>query len=233
MFIIIKGEKMTAIEGEALESSLDRFIGPADSVMVYGFFRFGVHEIIKKAQDIEKQIVTYNSSWSGDVPESFSVIIYPDETKLSTKTICKTSLTNFVLQNYIKSLRGEKISPCFFCIDSNKNFHPKMNLSNPIAYEKIKKLELITVSELRRAYKLCYDQCIDPRIRKVALQTFQFIRVKLDKDGLPLRLTKVSPPWKNRRPVQSSDGWKKLRKSANWRYQINFAIKFINSAGRK
>ncbi|MCP5506377.1 MAG: hypothetical protein H7A38_05795 [Chlamydiales bacterium] len=217
------------MESDIVGNSLERLSNGSDTAMVYGFFDFGVFHIQQKLDELGKKVLYYYSlSHEKFIPTSFSIILRPADDSNTLEDCCKLSLTNYVVNNYLRSLRGEKILPFFFCIDSNRNieFSP-LNLSNPSQYRKIKAKELITVKELRRAYKLCYDRSVDPRLRRVALKTFQFIKVYTDKNDKLKGVTNISPPWMNRKPVTTEKGWKKCRDEKNWRYQVNQTVKLL------
>lgn len=230
-FEIRRGE-MSSIEADPIGESLDRLTNDSDTAMVYGFFRFGVNQVQEKLERLGKEVFSYSSLASDYVPKSFSVIIQR-QGKDSLNDECKTSLTNFVIENYLRSLRGDKISPFIFCIDSNKNGFPKFDLSDPTNYQEIKQLHLITVSELRRAYKLCYDRSVDPTIRRIALLTFRFIKVDLDKNRNIQGFRIISPPWANPKPFLMKQGQEKCRDPKNWRYQVNTVVNFISQRKEK
>lgn len=215
------------MESDFIGNSLERLSNGSDTVMLYGFFNFGFHRVEQKLDELGKKVLDFDSLCHEEaIPKSFSIILRPADDSYTLEDCCKLSLTNYVVNNYLRSLRGEEMLPFFFCIDSNQNieFSP-MNLSNPNQYRKIKAKNLITVKELRRAYKLCYDRSVDPRLRRVALKTFHFIKVHTDKNDKLKGVTKISPPWMNRKPVTFKKGWKKCRDEKNWRCQVNLAVK--------
>lgn len=201
------------MENDLLVEPLERLSNDSDTSMVYGFFHCGIEEVHDKLLDFGVKVFSFNDS------SAFSVKMISHEWS-SIRTLCKSTLTSFVIENYFRSLKGEKISPLVFCIDSNKTDFPKLNLSDPKEYLNIKQEELVTVSELRRAYKLCYDQSIDPKIRKVAQETFHFIKVIYDDNDRICGYKKAPAPWDSQELIASEKG----SNPKNWRYTVNAAV---------
>ena len=100
--------------------------------------------------------------------------------------VCKAGLVNMVLENYKSQLIGKSQVPIIFCVDMNNNHHPlsseDITSKNKIVKKKngdeFKANEIITHCELRRAYKLCNDPRIDPRIRAIAKKSIKFFKVE-------------------------------------------------------
>jgi|GEM_PF-4213369 hypothetical protein len=213
---------MSDIEINSLESSLDNLVDHSDRVMVYGFFDFGTCQLGKKLENMGKELLKHDSLCHKEGSRFVSVLLAPENDMHSLQGKCKLTLTNYVVDNYFRSLRGEKIAPLIFCLDSNQNceFSP-LNLSDSEEYQQVKNLDLITVSELRRAYKLCYDPSVDLRIRKVACQTFRFIKIIFDQEEKIKGYELISPPWKDQKFISTKNISEKCQNLKNWRYHVN------------
>lgn len=105
---------------------------------------------------------------------------------------CKTAEADLVLENYKRKKEGKAVIPLVFCIDIDKNRHPlKIDelLTKDEEYN-----TLIYHKEMRRAFKLCHDPKVDPKLRAVAKETFRFVKVKIEKDNTFV-LEQVPAPW--------------------------------------
>lgn len=150
---------------------------------------------------------------------------------------CKAGLTNLVFENYRRQKMGLPIIPILFCIDVDGNKHP---ISSASITSKEKTLnEIVTHSELRRAYKLCHT-FENEEIRRVAQESFKFVKVKVHAKsgkGAEYALEEAAAPWK------SSDWegkWAKRKKHGGssksndfpWRKELTKLIdKFHDSLG--
>lgn len=131
--------------------------------------------------------------------------------------ICKTALTNLVLENYKRKKEGLPLIPVLFCIDIIGNEKPCTMVKLTSKIDTFN--NQITYKELRRAYKLCTHE--NPEIRQVAQETFKFVRTGAE--GLEL----LEAPWAD---SNKADKFWKTRKglskstpkpsSANWNTQL-------------
>lgn len=96
-----------------------------------------------------------------------------------TKRVCKTALLHLILDNYRRRLKGNEITPLLFCIDIDNNLHIPPNARRIFSKEG-KSKNLFTHRELRRIAKICFDPKLDGVLRNLALETFHFIRVKVE-----------------------------------------------------
>lgn len=103
--------------------------------------------------------------------------------------ICKNALVYLVLENYLRKMSGQEIVPLVFCIDMEKNTY------SPPSTEEIfsrKEEDYVSHIELRRMAKLCFDEDISRDVRKVALETFKYVKVNC---GVKLNLEEVQSPF--------------------------------------
>jgi hypothetical protein len=98
--------------------------------------------------------------------------------------------------------------------------------------------KLVTHSELRRCYKLCYEweSSPDPELRKfaaIARESLKFVKVIHEKDTGNVSLQKVDPPWNDptwkakweQRLTESSRTQEDREDETGWRNQITGKIK--------
>jgi hypothetical protein len=120
---------------------------------------------------------------------------------------CKAGVTNMTIYNTIQKEQGKGTVPIIFCT-KGKNF----DSSNGCDWEVNEKTvlskdstlnEKITLKEIRRVGKLCFDEEIDPRVRRTAQQNVFFVEVTehqdIDKgtntEHYTYTLTKAHSPW--------------------------------------
>lgn len=103
--------------------------------------------------------------------------------------LCKTGLTDVVLENYKREKEDLPLIPVLFCIDITDNPRPFL----PAAIlSKVDGLNgQITHKEIRRAFKLCTHPNAD--IRRIALQTFKFVKLNVGEG--PSSLKQIPAPW--------------------------------------
>lgn len=99
--------------------------------------------------------------------------------------MCKTAITNLVLENYKRAKEGLPLIPVLFCIDIVNN--PKPWSIQNICSKAPENNKQITHKELRRAFKLCHLE--NEEIRRIARETFKF--VKVGEKGLEA----IDAPW--------------------------------------
>ncbi len=209
------------------ERLLEEMVGPTKTAMVYGFYHCYYDRLYFELSNKEYKVYDYSLSEFLQVPKGFC--IFPNFIENNTvPKECQASLALFVIENYRKKLCGvKKLPPILFCIDTNNNCYTRINLSNVQEYKILKKRSLVTVKELRRAYKLCHDPFVDPRIRDVARRTFIFLKVVTNSRGRIIELRKVPPPWKKAIKFNSAVA-KKAKDPNNWRFQANAAAYLLN-----
>ncbi|MCB1116590.1 MAG: hypothetical protein KDK71_08980 [Chlamydiia bacterium] len=181
------------------------------------------------------------------------------------KMKCKAALVNQVLENYrAVHIENRDITPILFCIDyENKTtgetlMHP-LTSENILSKTKILQFthqksvlanELVTHSELRRAYRLCFDESIDPEIRSIAQRTFKFIKVKETTEDLLVTrrgttfsqrfhfydLEQVEAPWERhdfadelKKRNDCSIGKQKSLAKTDWKNELNLEAQKIIS----
>jgi hypothetical protein len=200
---------------------------PPDSlktILVYGFTHCHIWQVLdafKRAPSVcrvydynlgDPDGIDYIVSEEGERPIQKYPCVLEDPKYKSIARICKSALVNIVLNNYQQRLlrHDAPITPVLFCIDTNKN-------PFPITASHFVSLPLITYSELRRAYKLCFDEAIDPAIRKIAQETFLFAYIeRTHKNGFfAYNAIPIDPPWETLDLVSAWVEKRKLKTPTN------------------
>lgn len=182
---------------------------------------------------------------------------------LPLKLQCKAALVNQVLENY-RAVHIEKreITPIVFCIDyenktTGETFLPPLTSENILSKTKLIQFpdqedvlanDLITHSEIRRAYRLCFDESIDVEIRSIAQRTFKFVKVKettediisihegeiINTHYISYELEKVDAPWdkndfKDELHKRNDSAMEKQKRSGktNWKDELNLEAQKI------
>lgn len=90
------------------------------------------------------------------------------------KTSFKRALINIVIENVKRTRCKKQIIPVCFCIDINNESLEWRPPQSPELLKKSENNELrYTCSELRQAYKLCYEPALGEEINQVARRTFE------------------------------------------------------------
>jgi hypothetical protein len=192
----------------------------ANQVMVYGSKQCKYEEIARSLRGMTKEetfplkkVLTWcvandgSDSTEKSTAEGRKMDVIPFDNPgffpQSTSRPCKTALTDLVLENYKRKREGKALIPLLFCIDIDKNPYP---LSAEEMLTKDRDLNnLIFHKEMRRAYKLCHDPKVDPKIRAIAQETFKFVKVTVDKDKTHA-FQQVQAPWSSaKEPSKVSD----------------------------
>ena len=205
------------------QNSFDTVFGETETAMVYGFNHCD-YRIINHAASTQLQRV-YNSSLGMDDSEKINVnpedrqtlrgreikqvrsgaqeakeLEKKEPTEKNSKRVisryCKAALTSFLAENLRKAKRGKPLSKLVFCVDKEDNpfsFQAKDIFSN--------KENLVTHSEIRRAYKLCHDEGLSEEMRTIAKQSIVFVKVSEKRSSsnslFPSEfiLTPIPAPW--------------------------------------
>lgn len=161
-----------------------------DGVAVYGFVHCHYLEIIKSLNNLESVVYDMEVQNEGirvkinageDLASSFDVFI---------KRVYKAGLVDIIIENYKRFGEGRCIIPVIFCVDIDPNPF-KLTIQN--IFDRTKKF--VTHSELRRAYKLCCGNDINPKIKKIANDSFKFVCVH--KNEIEYSLSLIDPPWRS------------------------------------
>lgn len=183
-------------------------------VMVFGFASaryMHVIEHLDEAQHKIQKVFTYRIG--EDIPHGTDQTHTAEGTKIipvlreygKNKAIarqCKTAISTLIVENYRRKKKGEPLIPLIFCVEySGKTEEAKefKTTSHQLTSREEDFNQLITHSELRRAFKLCKqcEQSEDPELRElaqIARETFKFVRVEQEDHGRH-RLTQVDPIW--------------------------------------
>ena len=220
----------------------------AEEIMVYGFqhCRYTqVTEALRSDRSPFKKV--YDCSIGGPyAPEDFmttlegnrlSRISIPgldrDNVVRELKQYCKAGLVNMLIENVKRERQKKSLIPLLFIVDIDGNQHRL----TPDAVSN-KKYTFVTMGELRRAYKLCEDPKLHPKIKEIARTTFKFAKTcqHQDKKGVYYSLQQIEPFWKNsgwdeawqarisesEKEVKSAE---EVSKRAYWRDQLNESLK--------
>jgi hypothetical protein len=127
--------------------------------------------------------------------------------KMEVARRCKAGIANIAVYNTIQEVQGKGTVPTIFCV-KGKKFDSSKASDWEITEESVHSKDpdfndKITMKEVRRAGKLCFDEEIDPRVRTTAQKNFLFVEVTqyqdIDKgkktEHYTYTLTKISPPW--------------------------------------
>jgi hypothetical protein len=120
---------------------------------------------------------------------------------------CKAGVTNIAVYNTIQKEQGEGTVPIIFCV-KGRNFNwidgCDWEVNEKTVLSKDSTLnEKITMKEIRRVGKLCFDEEIDPRVRRTAQQNVFFVEVTQHRDvdkrtnteHYTYTLAKIPLPW--------------------------------------
>jgi hypothetical protein len=209
--------------------NLREIIGPeTEGVMVYGMGGCFYDKVFTAAQDHIQETNTSNktsapkplkkvynhiagnkSYYSRGLDDRYlSKIKY--STPCSEKEIaryCKAGVTNIAVHNAIQQEQGKSTVPIIFCVKGKKfdssegcnwEINEKTLLSKDATFN-----EKITMKEVRRMGKLCFDEEIDPRVRRTAQKNVFFVEVVQHRDidkgtnteHYTYTLTKIPSPW--------------------------------------
>jgi hypothetical protein len=120
---------------------------------------------------------------------------------------CKAGAANIAIYNTIQQEQGKSTVPIIFCVKGKK-----FDSSKECDWEVTEKTTLskdptfndkVTIKEVRRVGKLCFDEEIDPRVRRTAQQNVFFVEVVQHRDidktttseHYTYTFTKILPPW--------------------------------------
>lgn len=219
----------------------------ATQVMVYGFqhCRYTqVTEALKSEKSPFKKI--YDCSIGGPfAPEEVMTTLegkrlkqipipYLDQQNVvrELKQYCKAGLANMVIENVKRARQGLELIPVLFIVDIDGNNHPLTpdSVSN-------KQYTFVTMGELRRAYKLCNDPGLHPKVRAIANATFKFVQTCQHHDDgvVTYSLKQIAPFWQQQgwseawetRLKQSAEEPRtrsQKHKSAYWRGEVNASL---------
>lgn len=182
--------------GDLAENHLDfnsvkNVIGDSKQAMVYGWadchYKKVAKALEKSPESCVKKVFDYHlgdssapkneKTLEGREIEKLKVYIKPGK---EMHRLCKTGVTNLLLENYKRSKEGKDIIPVIFCLDADDN--QNVSSSETISSKDPKINEYVTNSELRRCKKL-YDELNkspDEELREmaeIAKQMLKFVKV--------------------------------------------------------
>lgn len=103
--------------------------------------------------------------------------------------VCKTGVTNFILENYKREKEGKPLMALLFSVDREGN--PFLFTGKSIADKNSEINSLITHSELRRCYKLCIEE--HREIARIAKKTIKFVKINQKQNRAVLE--EIAPFW--------------------------------------
>lgn len=223
--------------------------GEAGQAMSYGWEYCGFKFVMTSLQEHAKErtfpiqrVFDYTAgepSWNARPSNTtlegnrFNIIQFEND-EFTTKRqaigrMCKTGITNLILENYKRDQEDYPIIPLLFLIDCDDNEKPfKME---HMTSKTSQCNNQITYKELRRAYKLWNHS--NPSIRKITQETIKFLKLIKVVDGV-CDVEEISCPWDN---VDFALLWQeRLRLSAyapknpelDWNYQLEKAMTDFN-----
>ena len=177
-------------------------ICPNKEIMVYGFDHCHYLKVTRFFENHGVEVYTYELGY--DLDNSGVKKIYQirsgyqegcERRHQKLRRICKSGLVNMVLENLKSQKIGKPLVPIIFCVDRDQNPYP-LSSGKIIS----RNTDIVTYSELRRAYKLCNDPTIHPEVREIAKQSFKFVKVGIKgiNPNLSISFTPVSPPWETK-----------------------------------
>jgi hypothetical protein len=199
-FIESPAEKYVHTFDKLNVNSVKRVFGESKQVMVYGWLHCHYQRVRAQLQKplIEK---VYNCNF-GDKLDNTRTLegrlvegierVRGETFQEGVSRLCKTGITNLVLENYKRKKEGLPVIPMIFCFDIDDN--PFRIDATSISSREKELNNLITNSELRRCYKLCKDS--NPKIQEVAEETIKFVKLYKGGDGTT-SLVEVEPFWKD------------------------------------
>lgn len=110
-----------------------------------------------------------------------------------SKCECKAGLVNMVIENFKRKHVGIPIIPIVFVVEKDDL---KLDVIS-IVQKGLTHSKGFTNSEIRRAYKLCFDLNVAEEIRVIAKETFLFISLITNKvtDSVKFKFTIRPAPW--------------------------------------
>lgn len=111
-----------------------------------------------------------------------------------SRRACKAALVNMVIENFKRRKEELPTIPIIFSVgkddDVKLDIHAIANRASP-------KSKGMTNSEIRRAYKLCFDPGLSEEIRTIAKESFLFISLTTNDATAPVEFdfTIIQAPW--------------------------------------
>jgi hypothetical protein len=128
--------------------------------------------------------------------------------EMRTARYCKAGIANIILHNTLQTAQKKAIVPLIFCVkgscEKKKDDEDEYEItSKSLLTRKHAFNYKITIKEVRRAGKLCFDPTIDIRVRQVAQKSILFVGVtehldhdpETNTDHYTYTLEKIDPPW--------------------------------------
>lgn len=147
----------------------------------------------------------------------------------------KASLVSVVIENMQRSREDIPLIPVIFCVDITDNPYPLV-IANMV--KRVVPGGAMTGSEIRRAYKLCYERSLHRFIKIVARETFHFVKVEMGVSTCSLK--PIEPPWGGRNKAHWNVCWvERMRTSSShkkdkhWRVKITEKMESLASPQRE
>jgi hypothetical protein len=166
---------------------------PLQAAMVYGFFDCEYCDVKICLQDLSVRVFEqlgeseeHRREVAADCPIPMPIESHVMENGREIAFIpgsggnsYTAALVNMIFENYYRSVLGLSLLPILFCIDIDHNSHnlPTGELIAVRGIPSTRGHPIVTVSELRRAYRLCYEENLPERFRAIARRSLVFVKV--------------------------------------------------------
>ncbi|MFI5334756.1 MAG: hypothetical protein ACHQT8_06325 [Chlamydiales bacterium] len=220
-------------------NSVKQLFGNNQEVMVYGFssgWKTTAAKLRSQADTVVKRVYDY------DIADNRQTMLNGREFRPinatrgdTVKDCCKRTLVDWAFETWIRKDSQAQI-PLLFVLDSDLNEH-HANVPDMLT-KKAHLNQLITHSELRRLFKLCTDERVDPEVRKAVQKNVVFAHLKssgsvpdfevLSFEPVELFLEQVKAPWEdpawNVELAKRKQAQKKV-KYYDWRNELNDCVR--------
>ncbi|MCX6991173.1 MAG: hypothetical protein NTX49_08965 [Chlamydiae bacterium] len=198
--------------------SLNSTIGqPISQLLVYGFADCGWEDILsalrKDPECPVKKIFDYEIAVDGE--EGYTLEGRHIEKVITNNDRCKRCLVNLVLENVKRSRAELPLIPILFLIDTEAEV-PKGHSYPPSPVDVLENRGRLTMTELRRAYKLCESPLLPSEITEIAKKTFCFAKLLTRSK---YQFQKISAPWEGENKPAWDELWEKMHPTSGPYYE--------------
>jgi hypothetical protein len=234
--VIIQSQNHSRLQTPALINfkfdSVANICKGSNQAMIYGFSHCKFYKLFNFFKFEESPIKkTFDSGITDNPHKQLTLDNRIIEPICKEKYPYTAALVNIVFENFKRDHLNLPFIPVLFCIDIDGNPFP---LSPESLCSKDHRLNsFITHQELRRCYHLC-QEFEDVEIRKIAQQTFKFVKITKCLSEIDAHeLLEVNPPWSK---PEWTAAWEKRMKgtlikkhkknrSDNWMVDLTKAVK--------
>jgi|GEM_PF-2783708 len=192
--------------------SLGETVGPTSQLMLYGFGDCGYGHVMrsfeKDRRHVIEKIFDYKFGREGEICSEVSPPVHKFFSVQLPGSDFKTGLLNMVFENIKRRRAGLPRIPILFLIDKEDKDKSIARYYPPSPSDVINKRSILTMRELRRAYKLCEDPTLIEEIRDVAKQTFCFAQFR---ERSNFQFKKITAPWDGDSKAAWDEEWVKYK----------------------